>query len=99
MVEDTATDKTELMEEPLPKKQAIRDFRCSKIGGPTFETCNHCCHGFRFSGELEGEAVSSGEKAKLVRQYAEEHRMYLPECQAYGDSFADLEMLMQVSGG
>lgn len=43
--------------------------------------------------------MSSGEKAKLVQQYAEEHGLYLPECQAYGDSFADLEMLMQVRGG
>ena len=69
------------------------------MGGATFETCDCCCPGFRFTGELEGEAVSSGEKAKLVQQYAEEQGLYLPECQAYGDSFADLEMLMQVRGG
>lgn len=55
------------------------------------------CPVIRFSGELEGEAVSSQEKAQLVRQYAAEQGVDLQECHAYGDSIADLAMLESVS--
>lgn len=51
----------------------------------------------RFTGELEGDAVSSEEKALLVKRYASENGILLENCHAYGDSIADLQMLESVS--
>ncbi|CAI5958158.1 unnamed protein product [Closterium sp. NIES-64] len=50
----------------------------------------------RFTGELEGEAVSSAEKAAVIRGYAEREGIALKDCYAYGDSYADFQMLLEV---
>ncbi|GJP44347.1 hypothetical protein CLOM_g3727 [Closterium sp. NIES-68] len=50
----------------------------------------------RFTGELEGEAVSSAEKAAVIRGYAEREGIALEDCYAYGDSYADFQMLLEV---
>lgn len=48
------------------------------------------------TGELAGPPVSDGEKARLMRLYAESHQLDLATCEAYGDSYADLPMLEAV---
>eukprot|EP00850_Spirogloea_muscicola_P016533 SM000134S26976 [mRNA] locus=s134:366494:368248:- [translate_table: standard] len=52
--------------------------------------------GGRFTGELQGAALGSAEKGKIVRAYAAENDIPLASCHAYGDSIADLAMLESV---
>ncbi|MDP6502555.1 MAG: HAD-IB family hydrolase, partial [Planctomycetota bacterium] len=50
----------------------------------------------RFTGKLDGNPVSDKEKATRIRAYAEANKINLPESQAYGDSMADLPMLVDM---
>ena len=42
--------------------------------------------------------MSSAEKASIAAGYASEHGLLLSDCHAYGDSYADREMLRAVRG-
>eukprot|EP00897_Mesotaenium_endlicherianum_P007106 jgi/Mesen1/6423/ME000329S05586 len=50
----------------------------------------------KFTGELEGGAMSSAQKKRLVEAYTQKHSVDLSTCHAYGDSIADLAMLEAV---
>ncbi len=50
----------------------------------------------RFTGELTTPPLSEGEKARVVRAYAEEHQLDLLQCYAYGNDPADIPMLQAV---
>ncbi|MHC4697681.1 MAG: HAD family hydrolase [Planctomycetota bacterium] len=50
----------------------------------------------RFTGELDGPPISDEEKARRVRQFADENHIDLSQSHAYGDSIADLPMLETV---
>jgi HAD superfamily hydrolase (TIGR01490 family) len=47
----------------------------------------------RFTGELDGPPIGEVEKARRIRQFADEHGIDLSRSHAYGDSIADLPML------
>lgn len=48
------------------------------------------------TGRLDGPPMSGEEKAVRLTQYACDHSMDLSQCRAYGDSYADLPMLLSV---
>lgn len=50
----------------------------------------------KFTGNLDGPAISNEQKAVAMRRYAQESNLDLAHCQAYGDSYADLAMLEAV---
>ncbi len=50
----------------------------------------------RYTGRIAGEPLAAEEKARVVRELAQERGWDLRECFAYGDSVADLQVLRAV---
>jgi HAD superfamily hydrolase (TIGR01490 family) len=73
--------------EPLARQLGV-----TKIVAPSLVEANG-----RFTGELDGPPVSDEEKARRIKQFADDHRIDLSQSYAYGDSIADLPMLKTVA--
>lgn len=72
--------------EPLAKELGIESIVASRL----------IEHEGVFTGELEGPPIGEEEKARRMRQFAQDHSFDLARSYGYGDSIADLPMLEAV---
>jgi HAD superfamily hydrolase (TIGR01490 family) len=80
------TGSIDFIMEPLAQELGIRSMVASKL----VESDGH------FTGELEGPPIGEEEKARRIREFAQEHGIDLENSYGYGDSIADLPMLQAV---
>lgn len=66
-----------------------------ELGAELISSCLETKNG-RYTGELNGRAVSGKRKADLIREHARDHEFDLANCASYGDSVDDIPMLSSV---